>query len=90
METYIVGQWRYPLEEYSWEIPMGGGPLHDTPQRSAIRELKEETGKSADHWMEIMRIHTSNSVTDEEGFVFVATGLREGKSERGETEEIWW
>ena len=65
---------------------MGGGPLHDTPQRSAIRELKEETGMTAEHWIEIMRIHTSNSVTDEEGFVFVATGLSEGKPEPGDTE----
>ena len=84
--TWIVGQWRYPLNEYSWEIPMGGGPLMNSALDSAKRELKEETGLTAETWREIMRIHTSNSVTDEVGFVFVATDLSEGVSELGETE----
>lgn len=84
--TWIVGQWRYPLNEYSWEIPMGGGPLENSVIASAKRELKEETGLKAENWKKIMRIHTSNSVTDEVGFVYVATGLTAGTSEPGETE----
>jgi len=87
LNTWLVGQWRYPLNEYSWEIPMGGGPVGIDKLESAKRELKEETGLQAAQWQEIMRIHTSNSVTNEEGFVFVATDLEEGDAELGDTEE---
>lgn len=86
--TWLVGQYRYPLNEYSWEIPMGGGPINEDILLSAKRELKEETGLEAAKWEMIMRIHTSNSVTDEEGFIFVATDLTEGKPEFEDTEEI--
>lgn len=58
--TWIVGQYRYTLDEYSWEIPMGGGPLNEDILQSAKRELLEETGLVAGHWTNILRIHTSN------------------------------
>ncbi|MBN3584622.1 NUDIX hydrolase [Algoriphagus aestuarii] len=86
--TWIVGQHRYPLDEYSWEIPMGGGPIGIEILESAKRELKEETGLSAKKWTEILRIHTSNSVTDEEGFVFLAEDLTQGETEFEETEDL--
>lgn len=86
--TWIVGQYRYPLEEYSWEIPMGGGPIGVDILESAKRELKEETGLTAKKWTQVMRIHTSNSVTDEEGFVFLAEELTEGLTEFEETEVL--
>jgi 8-oxo-dGTP pyrophosphatase MutT (NUDIX family) len=86
--TWLVGQYRYTLDEFSWEIPMGGGPNEIDILESAKRELKEETGLSADKWTNILRIHTSNSVTDEEGFVFLAEGLTEGETEFEETEEL--
>lgn len=85
---YLVGQYRYPLDEYSWEIPEGGGPLGGEPLEAAKRELKEETGMVAESWERIARVHTSNSVTDEEGFIFLATGLRHGQAEPEETEEL--
>ncbi len=84
--TWLVGQYRYTLNEYSWEIPEGGGPIGTPPLESAQRELKEETGITATQWQLIMRFHTSNSVTDEEGFVFLAEGLTHGKSKLEETE----
>jgi 8-oxo-dGTP pyrophosphatase MutT (NUDIX family) len=86
--TWLVGQYRYTLDEYSWEIPMGGGPNECDILESAKRELKEETGLSAEKWTNVLRIHTSNSVTDEEGFVFLAEGLTEGETEFEETEEL--
>lgn len=86
--TWLVGQHRYPLNEYSWEIPMGGGPLAEDILDAAKRELKEETGLSAKKWDNICRIHTSNSVTDEEGFIFIATELTEGETEFEETEKL--
>ncbi|MFB2120114.1 NUDIX domain-containing protein [Parapedobacter sp. 2B3] len=86
--VYLVGQYRYPLEEYSWEIPEGGGPLGEDSLSTARRELKEETGLTAESWQQIGRIHTSNSVTDEEGFIFLAQGLRQGEAQPEETEEL--
>ncbi|MCU0430791.1 MAG: NUDIX hydrolase [Cytophagaceae bacterium] len=86
--TYLVGQYRYTLNEYSWEIPEGGGPHGEDPLEAAKRELKEETGFEAQQWKLISRIHTSNSVTDEEGFLYLATGLIAGESEPEETEQL--
>ncbi len=84
--TWLVGQYRYTLNEYSWEIPEGGGPIGKPPLESAQRELKEETGITATNWQEIMRFHTSNSVTDEEGYIFLAEDLTFGESQLEETE----
>lgn len=86
--TWLVGQFRYTLDAYSWEIPMGGGLLENDFLESAKRELKEETGLTAEKWTNIMTIHTSNSVTDEEGFVYLAEGLTPGETAFEETEQI--
>lgn len=86
LNTWLVGQYRYTLDEYSWEIPMGGGPLDDDILLSAQRELKEETGISAVDWELIIRLHISNSVTDEEGFVYLARNLTFGDTSEEDTE----
>ena len=86
--TYLIGQYRYALDEYSWEIPMGGGTIGVDLLVSASRELKEETGFTAGRWTYIARLHTSNSVTDEEGFVFLAEELTAGETEFEETEDL--
>jgi len=86
--TYLIGQYRYALNEYSWEIPMGGGIIGIDVLESAQRELKEETGFTARRWTNIARLHTSNSVTDEEGFVFLAQDLIPGETEFEETEDL--
>ena len=86
--TRLVGQSRYTIDQHSWELPMGGAPLDEDPLDAAKRELREETGLTASHWRELMRLHLSNSVTDELGIVFVATGLSEGEAQLEETEDI--
>ena len=86
--TWLIGQFRYTLDEYSWEIPMGGGPLGENLLKSAMRELKEETGLTAKKWTQIMHIHPSNSVSDEEGFVFLAEDLSPGETEFEDTEVL--
>ncbi len=84
--TWLVGQYRYTLNEYSWEIPEGGCPNGEDMLEGAQRELKEETGLTADTWEIIMRLHTSNSVTDEEAFIFLAKNLQQGENNLEETE----
>ncbi len=86
--TWLVGQWRYALNEYSWEIPMGGGDLNIDRLDSAKRELKEETGLSAKKWREFLKMHTSNSVTDETGYAFLAEDLTQGETAFEETEDL--
>ena len=86
--TWLVGQYRYVLDEYSWEIPEGGVPLGTDILEGAKRELKEETGLTANRWQQILRLHISNSVTDEEGYVFLAEDLHEGETEFESTEEL--
>ena len=70
-----------PGKQYSWEIPEGGGPIGSNVLESAKRELKEETGLTANKWTQILRTHLSNSVSDEEGFIFLAEELTHGKAE---------
>ncbi|MCP5091337.1 MAG: NUDIX hydrolase [Gammaproteobacteria bacterium] len=86
--TWLVGQDRYTLGEYSWELPMGGAPLEEPPLEAAKRELKEETGIRAANWQELMRLHPSNSITDELGIAYVATGLSFGETQFEETEDL--
>jgi ADP-ribose pyrophosphatase len=85
---WLVGQFRYPVNEYSWEIPEGGGSLQIDPLLSAQRELLEETGLKAAEWTELMRLHLSNSATDEYAIVYTARGLTFHTAEPEETEVL--
>jgi ADP-ribose pyrophosphatase len=86
--TFLVGQWRYALGQYSWELPEGGGAMNEDPLEAAKRELLEETGFTAQQWTPILRMHLSNSVTDEESLVYLATGLTAGVAQPEETEAL--
>lgn len=88
LNTYLVGQFRYPLNEYSWELPMGGSPLYENVMEGAKRELLEETGLVAERWTEISKTHTSNCVTDEVGYVFLAENLIQKTPVPEETEQL--
>ncbi len=86
--TYLVGQYRFPLDLYSWEIPEGGCPEGTDWLAAAKRELKEETGFEAGKWTEILQMHVSNSVSDELAVVYVAQDLMAGKAEPEDTEDL--
>jgi 8-oxo-dGTP pyrophosphatase MutT (NUDIX family) len=85
---YLVGQFRYAIDEYSWEIPEGGGLLGTDVLAAAQRELKEETGLVAAKWTQLARIHTSNSATNEEGFLYIAEELTQQEAEPEDTEDL--
>ena len=84
----LVGQHRYTLGAYSWEIPEGGVPPGESSLDGAARELREETGVEATDWRELLRYHLSNSITDETGVVFAARALRHGEPHPDATEEL--
>jgi 8-oxo-dGTP pyrophosphatase MutT (NUDIX family) len=86
--TYIVGQYRFPLNKYSWEIPEGGGPLNELPLEAAKRELMEETGIVAKKWTKIVEMDLSNSATDEHAIIFLAQELSFKTASPDETEKL--
>lgn len=86
--TYLIGQYRYTLDSYEWEIPMGGGSKKDSNLESAKRELLEETGIVAEHWENILETQVSNSVSDEISITYLAWGLRFENATPEETEDL--
>ena len=86
--VWLVGQHRYPLDLYSWEIPEGGCPEGEDPEACARRELQEETGLTAGRLEPILTTHLSNSVSDEWGVIFRATELLPGPPEPEGSERI--
>jgi 8-oxo-dGTP pyrophosphatase MutT (NUDIX family) len=84
----LVGQHRYTLDRYSWEIPEGGAPLDEDPVEGARRELSEETGYMAGSIRELFRFTLSNSVTDEIGVIYLATGLEAGVASPEPSEDL--
>ncbi|VAW67829.1 ADP-ribose pyrophosphatase [hydrothermal vent metagenome] len=85
--TWLVGQYRYTLNEWSWEIPMGGSPNKEDKIKTAQRELEEETGLIAGNIIELLHLHPSNSVTNEQGYVYLATDLSAGMQQLEDTEK---
>ncbi len=83
--TYLVGQYRYTINAYSWELPEGGC-LHELPLDAAKRELKEETGLIAEKWTFLGEQYLSNSVTDEKSMMYLAENLSMKESEPESTE----
>lgn len=86
--TWIVGQYRFPIKKYSWEIPEGGGDPAVPPLESAKRELLEETGITAKKWTKIQEMHLSNSVSDEFAILYIARELEFQESQPEEAEEL--
>jgi len=86
--TWIVGQYRYPINQYSWEIPEGGGKHDVPPLVSAQRELQEETGITANKWTKIQELHLSNSASDEFGILYIAQDLSFGEPEPEDDEQL--
>lgn len=87
-ELYLVGQYRYTLERYSWEIPEGGCPAGEDPLEAARRELEEETGLRARRWSKLGEAHLSNSVTDELAVWYLAEELEHGEPRPDGTERL--
>lgn len=88
MNTWLVGQYRFTLNAYSWEIPEGGAPEGTDPLEGGKRELLEETGLVAARWEPLLEMHLSNSVSDERAVIYLARELRQEQPEPEETEQL--
>jgi 8-oxo-dGTP pyrophosphatase MutT (NUDIX family) len=86
--TWLIGQYRFVLDQYSWEIPEGGAVMEGDPMDGAKRELLEETGLVAKEWTEIMMMHLSNSVGDEKAIIYLARSLVQQEASPEETEKL--
>ncbi|ASZ13755.1 NUDIX hydrolase [Chitinophaga pendula] len=85
---YLVGQYRFPLEQYSWEIPAGGAPLGEDTLDAGKRELLEETGLVAQRWEPILQMHLSNSISDEVAIIYLARELEQHSPQPEDTEQL--
>ena len=86
--TWLVGQYRYTLNSYEWEVPEGGSPEGEDPIQTAHRELEEETGFKATEMKLILEMQLSNSVSDEVSYSYVARGLSFSGTMPEETEQL--
>jgi 8-oxo-dGTP pyrophosphatase MutT (NUDIX family) len=89
-QTLLIGQERFPTGRYSWELPEGGGSPDSSPLEGAQRELSEEAGLKAEHWLPLFAdVDFSNSVTDEKACAFIAWGLSPDQTHaRDSSEEL--
>jgi len=87
-DVHLVGQWRFPLKRYSWEMPEGGAEPGEDALMCAKRELEEETGLKAAEWRQVLEMDLSNSLTDERAVIFLAAGLTPGPSAPEPTEVL--
>ncbi len=88
LNIYLVGQYRFTIDKYSWEMPEGGGPFDEDPLDAAKRELLEETGLQAAEWSELLRMHLSNSVSDELSIIYLARDFTQHAPMPEETEQL--
>ncbi len=86
--VHLVGQWRFPLARYSWEMPEGGAEPGEDARSCAQRELAEETGLRAREWLQVLEMDLSNSLTDEQAVIFIATDLTAGEADPDPTEVL--
>jgi 8-oxo-dGTP pyrophosphatase MutT (NUDIX family) len=86
--TYLIGQYRYLAQRYTWELPRGSGPKSVDPLETAQRELKEETGAVAGQWLEVLRLMVSPGITDEQAPCFVAWDLEQGTADPDPQEDL--
>ena len=86
--TWLVGQYRYAIESYEWEIPEGGSPMDENPLETAKRELIEEVGLKAASWQLLLEMQLSNSTTNELSLTYIARDLEYVGSNPDDCEEL--
>jgi ADP-ribose pyrophosphatase YjhB (NUDIX family) len=86
-EVYLIGQYRYTTQRYSWELPAGGTDGENALQ-AAQRELQEETGLVSDNWEEAGSYNPLNGSVNTTAYVYVARNVKQTMSHQQEEEGI--
>ena len=79
-QVLLIRQYRHAADGYLYEIPAGRLNPGEAPKTCALRELREETGCSAQTMEQLFTMYTTPGFTDEKIHVFMATGLEAGES----------
>jgi ADP-ribose pyrophosphatase len=79
-QVLMIRQYRYAADGYLYEIPAGRLDQGENPRDCAVRELKEETGCTAEHFDHLLTMYTTPGFTDEKIHLFMATGLVAGET----------
>ncbi|MEX2008092.1 MAG: NUDIX hydrolase [Candidatus Spechtbacterales bacterium] len=87
-EVLLVGQYRYPTDIFSWEVPAGGGAKGEIPLQTAHKELAEEAGMTADEWIALSRYQTWNGASSEWTYPFIARNLHPTHAKEQDDEQI--
>jgi 8-oxo-dGTP pyrophosphatase MutT (NUDIX family) len=88
-EAVLVGQWRYSVNRYSWELPRGGShPGEPDMLDVARRELVEETGVIAARWEFLGTVDNGNGVAEDVQSLYLATGLTHTETSPDPEEDI--
>ena len=79
-QVLMIRQYRYAADGYLYEIPAGRLDQGESPRDCAMRELKEETGCTAEQVDHLLTMYTTPGFTDEKIHLFMATGLVVGET----------
>lgn len=85
-KVVLVRQYRKAVEKELWEIPAGKIEIGENPKECAIRELKEETGYSAENMKLIHKFYTSAGFSNQKIYIFLAENLIQGERDLDEDE----
>lgn len=88
-KVICLKQYRHSLKSWEWELPAGmldSGEL--PPIEVAKKELEEETGYTAEHWLELGSFYPSPGSTTEEIYLFAAAGLSASQQKLENSEQI--
>ncbi|MGL5347423.1 MAG: NUDIX hydrolase [Peptostreptococcaceae bacterium] len=87
-KVILIKQFRKPIEKVIWEIPAGKLEINENPKDCAIRELKEETGYSAENIKLIHKFYTSPGFSNQKVYIYLAMGLTSGECKFDDDENI--
>jgi ADP-ribose pyrophosphatase len=85
-QIVLISHYRYPVDDWCYEVPAGGLSTGSDPEQVARRELLEEIGGEAAEIHYVGQFYTSNGISNEIAYVYLATGVELGLPHREPTE----
>jgi ADP-ribose pyrophosphatase len=85
-QIVLIRSYRYPVDDWCYEVPAGGLSPDLTPEEAARRELREEVGGIAAKLRYVGQFYTSNGISNEVAYVYLAAGVELGTARHEPTE----